>query len=100
MLSKKMQLYIYNLVPPMKNSLRHSNTFNMFSCRTDYFKISFLLSVVTEWSEFEAKIQNSSSEDIFHNFLLEFIRLVASKTYSINDPIGLKLLAKLLVGFS
>ena len=96
----KMLLYIYNLVPPMRNSLRHPNTFNMFSCRTDYFKISFLLSIVTEWSELEAKIQNSSSEGTFHNFLMEFIRLVASKTYSIRDPTGLKLLAKLLVGFS
>ena len=72
----------------------------MFSYRTDYFKNSFFLSVLTELNKLEPNIQNSSSEGIFHNVLLEFIRLFACKAYSINDHIGLKLLTGLHVGFS
>ena len=34
----KMMLHVYNLVPPMRNSSRHPNTFNIISYRTDYFK--------------------------------------------------------------
>ena len=57
-----MLLYIYNLVPLMRNSSRHPNRFKIFSCITDYIKNGFLLSVFTEWNKLDLYIQNSSSE--------------------------------------
>lgn len=56
------------------------NTFNVFSCRTDYFKSSFLPSVVTEWNKLNPDVPNCSSADIFRNALLNQIRPVAIKT--------------------
>lgn len=38
----------------------------------------------------DPEIRNFSSEGIFCHALLKFIRSAASKTYRINDPIGLK----------
>ena len=91
-------LHIHNLVPPIRNYLRHSNTFDIFFCRTDYFKNSFSPFVDTQYNKLVPDIKNSSSASIFRNALLKFIRPVASKTYSINDPIGLKLLTRYRIG--
>lgn len=44
-------------------------------------------------------MRNSSSEEVFCNALLKFIRLAASKIYKINDPIGLVLLTRLHLVF-
>ena len=57
-------------------------------------------SVVTEWNKFDSDTWNSISEGIFRNALLKFFRPVASKAYSINNPIGLKLLTRFRTGFS
>ena len=84
----------------MRNSLRHPNTFNIFSYRTDYFKNSFFPSVVTEWNKLDPDIQGFSSEGTYRNALLKFISSVASKTNSINGCLGLKLLTRLCLGFS
>ena len=35
-------LYLFNLIPPKLNSLRHPNTYSVMRCRNDYFKNSFI----------------------------------------------------------
>ena len=84
----------------MSNSLRHPNTFNIFSCKIDYFKNYFLLSVNNEWHKLNPDIRNCNSEGIFRNAVLKFIRLVSNKTDSISDPIGQTLLTRSRVGFT
>ena len=41
--STKLTAYTYNFIPPVRQSQRHPNTFNSFSCRTEYFKNFFSL---------------------------------------------------------
>ena len=38
--STKLPAYIYDFIPPVRQSHRHPNTFHSFSCRTEYFKNS------------------------------------------------------------
>ena len=100
-LSTKMPSYIYNLVHPMRISLRHPNTFNIFFCRISYLRNSFSPSVVIECKKLDPNIRDSSSEGIFRNALLKFIRPAASGTCCIiNNSIRLKLLTRFRVGFS
>ena len=93
-------LIIYNFIPPVRQSQRHPNTFNSFSCSTEYFKNSFFPCVIGEWNELNPEIRRSGSCNIFQKSLLNFIRPSASKVYNINDTIGIKLIARLRLGFS
>ena len=91
----KILSYIYSFFPTLRNSTRHSNTVNIFYSRTDYFIKPFFLSVVTEWDKLDLYTPNFSSEGIFRNALLQLVGPVVNKIYSINDPMGLKLLIHL-----
>ena len=98
--STKLPAYIYDLIPPVRQSQRHPNTFNSISCRTEYFKNSFFPCVVSEWIKLNPEIRRSGSYNIFRKSILNFIRPSASKVYNINDAIGIKLITRLRLGFS
>ena len=70
----------------MRNSHRHSNTFHVFACRTEYFKNHFFPHVLNEWNKLDPNIRNSSNYHIFCNALLKFIRDAERKIFNINDP--------------
>ena len=93
---KKLPAYIYDNIPPVRRSQRHSNTFSSISCRTDYFKNSFFPCVIGEWNKLNPEIRRSGSYNIFRKSILNFIRPSASKVYNINDAIGIKLITKLI----
>ena len=97
--STKLLAYIYDIIPPVSQSQRHPNTFKSISCRTEYFKNSFLPCIIGEWNKLNPEIQRSGSYNIFRKSILKFIRPSASKVYSINDAIGIKLITRRL-GFS
>ena len=96
----KQPAYIYDFIPPVRKSQRHPNTFNSFSCRIEYFKNSFFPCVIGEWNKQILEIRRSGSYGIFQKSLLNFIRQTASKVYSIDDTIGIKLITRLHLGFS
>ena len=98
--STKPQAYIYDFIPPIRQSQRHPNAFNFFSCRTEYFKNSFFPCVIVEWNKLNPEIQRFGCYNIFRKSLLNFIRPYASKVYNINDTIGIKLITRLRLGFS
>ena len=98
--STKLPAYIYDIIPPVRQSQRHLNTFKSISCRTEYFKNSFFPCVIGEWNKLNPKIRRSGSYNIFRNTILNFIRASASKVYNINDAIGIKLITRLHLGFS
>ena len=54
--STKLPAYIYYFIPPVRQSQRRANTFNSFSCRTEYFKKSFFPCVIGEWSKLNPEI--------------------------------------------
>ena len=50
--------YIYDLLPPMRSSCRHVNSFNTVSCRSEYFKNSFIPNVVDEWNNLDLNVRS------------------------------------------
>ena len=98
--STKLTAFIYDTIPPVSQSQRHPNTFNSISCRTEYFKNSFLPYVIGEWNKLNPEIQRCGSYNIFWKSILIFIRPSASKVYIINVAIDIKLITRLRLGFS
>ena len=92
--------YIYDLLPPLRSSRRHVNSFNLVSCKSEYFKNSFIPNVIYEWSKLDPDIGSSTSYNLFRNTFMKFIRSVQRKTFNINDSVGVKLLTRLRLGFS
>ena len=91
-------LYLSNLIPPKLNSLCHPNTYSAMRCRNDYFRNSFIPSVVRKWKKTE--IRNSNSYQQIRKSLLSFIKPTCSSLFSIHHPVGVKLLIRLRLGFS
>ena len=98
--STKLPAFIYDTIPPVSQLQRHPNTFNSISCRTEYFKNSFLPYVIGEWNKLNPEIQRCGSYNIFWKSILIFIRPSASKVYIINVAIDIKLITRLRLGFS
>ena len=81
--------YVYDLLPPMRSSRRHVNSLNKVSCKSEYFKNSFIPNVINEWNKLDPDIRSSTSYNLFCNTLLKFIRPTQRKTFNINDSAGL-----------
>ena len=64
------------------------------------FKSSFLPYTITEWNKFDSKIRNAETYASFRKMLLNLTRSIENSTYKIYDPLGLKLLSRLKLGFS
>ena len=92
--------YIYDLLPPLRSSRRHVNSFNLVTCKSEYFKNSFFPNVIYEWNKLNPDIRSSASYNLFRNTLLKFTRPVQRKTFNINGSVGVKLLTRLRLGFS
>ena len=92
--------YIYELLPPLRSSRRHVNSFNLVTCKSEYFKNSFIPNVIYEWNKLDPDIRSSASYNLFRNTLLKLIRPAQRKTFNINDLVGVKLLTRSRLGFS
>ena len=55
---------------------------------------------IFECNKLDANIRSSSTYHIFRNALLKFIRSAEKKIFNINDPLGIKMLTRLRLGFS
>ena len=60
----------------------------------------FFPSVISEWNKLDLEICSSASLEIFKKHLLNFIRPNCNNVFKINNPLGLKLLTRLRIGFS
>ena len=93
--------YLSNLIPKaQQNILTRNSNIPTFYCRTDCFKYSFFPSTLKDWFNLDSSIRNSESIAIFKSKLLSLIRPPQSNVYNIFNPIGLKLLTRLRLGFS
>ena len=93
-------LYLSNLIPPKLNSFRHPNTYSVMRCRNDYFILLFFFFLYREWNRLNTENYNSNSCQKFRKSLLSFIKPTCSSLFSIHHPDGVKLLARLRLGFS
>ena len=82
------------------HTTRNSDNITPFKDRHNFFKNSCFPSVISEWNKLNLEICNSVSLEIFKKHLLNFIRPNSSNVFNINNPLGLKLLTRLRIGFS
>ena len=97
-LSRKVPKYIYELILPLRQFYRNTNLFTAFSCRTEYFKNSFLPCVKNARNKLDLKISKFTSYLSFRN-ALNFFRPSGNKISSIHNQVGIKLLARLRLSF-
>ena len=98
--STKLPPYLYELIPPLQRSHRYPSCFQTFRCRTTFFQNSFLPFAITESNKLDSDIKNTDSHAMFRKKLLAFIRPLGNDTYGIYDPLGIRLLNRLRLGFS
>ena len=98
---------LINLIPKIQQTTRtRINRMPTFHCCTECFKNSFFPSFRVEvkfgqiWVKLDETIRNSESISIFKIRLLSSIRPLESNACNIFDPIGLKFLTHLRLGFS
>ena len=95
---------MYNLIPDRVKfystpSSQIDNISNL-KTRSNFFRNSFFPSTITECNKLDRDIRNSDSLNVFKLSLLKFVRPVANSVFEINNPYGLKLLARLHLGLS
>ena len=74
--------------------------FSNLHCKTTFFQNSFLPFTITEWNKFDSDIENIDSHAMLRKKLLIFITPVENDTYGIYDPLDVRLLNRLRLGFS
>ena len=100
-MNDKAPYYLKNIIRKCHQSTRlRNNRLPTFHCRTECFKNSFFPFTMNDWFNLDLTIRDSESIAFFKKILLSFICPIPSNVYSIFDPIGLKFLTCLHLGFS
>ena len=79
------------------HNTRNSNNITPFKVRHDFFKNSFLPSVISEWNKLDLEIRNPAFLEIFKIHLLSFIKPNFMNAFNMNNPLGLKFLTRLRI---
>ena len=82
------------------HTTRNSDNITPFKVRHNFFKNYFFPSVIIEWKKLDLEVCNSDFLEIFKKTLLNFIRRKSNNVRNINNPLELKLLTHLRIGFS
>ena len=96
----KQPAYLYDLIPSFQRSSGNKGCIYEPFCRTVSFKNSFLPYAIKEWNKLDSEIRNGKTFASFRKMLLNFIRPIGNSTHKIYDPLGIKLLTRLRLGFS
>ena len=96
----KLPSYLYQLIPPLQRSYRYPGYFETLYCRTTFFQNLVLVFTITEWDKLDSDIKNIDSHAMFRKKFLTFIRPLENDTYGIYNPLGVRLLNRLRLGFT
>ena len=88
------------MLSPLQRSPRNQGFFQPLLCRTKIFENSFLPYTINEWNKLDPEIRRIDSYVRFRKKLLSFIKPMENKTFSIYDPLRIKLLNRFRVDFS
>ena len=91
---------IYYLISPFQRSSRNKGYIYEPFCQTVSFKIYFLPHAINEWNKLDPDIRNAETYASLRKMFLNFIRPIGNSTYKISDPLAIKLLNRLRLGFS
>ena len=94
-ISSKRLSYLYEILPPLHRTQRNQGFFQPLLCRTEIFKNYFLPYTINEWNKLNPEIRRIDSYVGFRKKILSFIKPMENKTFSIYDPLGIKLLNRL-----
>ena len=92
--------YLYGILSPLQRSQRNTCCFKLFNMSKRTFQNSFLPFRVIEESKLDLDVRNVETYLLFCKNLLNFVRPIENSIYNIYDPLGIKFLHKLRVGFS
>ena len=94
--------YLFNLLPnnPRQQITRNSNNFPIFRINHEYFKSTFFPSAILEWNKLDSFIRNSETFSLFKKRILDFIKQNPNHIFNIYNPVGVKYLTRLRIGFS
>ena len=67
---------------------------------TNFLETLFPPSVLTEWNKLDSYKRDSESSQIFKKHILTFIRPKPNSIFNVHNPLGIKYLTRLRVGFS
>ena len=81
-------------------SSRNANNIPSVRVNNNYFVNTFFPSTISEWNKLDLSIRNSTSLNIFKGRLLQFIRPLENSVFTCHNPIGIKYLTRLRLGFS
>ena len=83
-------------------SIRRSQINNIYNIKTrsSFFGNYYIPSTITAWNKLDRDILNMDSLNVFKLSLLKFVGPVTNSVLDINNPYGLKLLARLCLGLS
>ena len=65
-----------------------------------YTLLTFFPSTITEWNKLDLSIRNSACLNVFKCRLLQFVRPLENSVFTCHNPIGIKYLTRLRLGFS
>ena len=94
--------YLSDIIPSTagRYSLRNANNIPSVRVNNNYFVNTFFPSTISEWNKLDLSIRNSTSLNIFKGRLLQFIRPLENSVFTCHNPIGIKYLTRLRLGFS
>ena len=99
-LKSESQSYLFNTIPNSNNGqhqTRHSGNIPSFMI---ILRILFFPSAITEWNKLDCYFRNADSFKVFKKHLLSFIRPMRNSICNIHNPLGVKFLTRLRIGFS
>ena len=94
--------YLSDIIPSTTSiySSRNENNIHLVRVNNNYFMSTFFLSTITEWNKFDLSIRKSASLNVFKGRLLQFVRPLENTVFTCHNPIGIKYLTRLRLGFS
>ena len=69
-------------------------------CWAVTFRNFFLPDAIKEWNKLDYGVSNAETNASFRKALLSFIRPIENSAHKIYDPLGIRLLTRLQLGFS
>ena len=101
-LNNMLPKYLSDIIPSTtrRHSSRNASSIPLESVNNNYFINSFFPSTVTECNKLDLSIHNSTSLHIFKGRLLQFVRRLENSVFTCHNPIGIKYLTRLRLGFS
>ena len=95
--------YLFRILPSISKAYntRTNDKMSVFSDKHNFFyKFSFFLSTVTEWSNLDLKIRNFETFSAFKKSTLKFIRPSSNSIFNLHSPKGIKLITRLRLDHS